>query len=572
TIAKLKKMTKDIKNDEYQDQLYYVMAEIALKENDRLAAIDYLKASLANSTSNRSQKAESYLQLADLYFGSQQFVNARNYYDSTLLALQKTDERYDGIRKKKDNLEDIAKNIIIIQEQDSLLTLANLSDKEKQALAYKIKKEEEEARLKKVTDDARNTTTSASSRGPRRGPSEPSTFFAYNDKGLKKGQKEFDRRWNKRPLEDNWRRSSRRGASDITDLDSSDEQISRELTEEDINKILKDIPSSPQQIKVSQLKIADALFALGRLYRERLEYNDKAAETLEELLERFPDTKHRMDAYYYLYLAYTDLGQKANAQKYYDKLIKDFPSSTYARVLQDPNFLEASKEEERKLVAYYDDTYKEFQKGDYKQVIERTARVGELFGPNNSMRAKFALLSAMCVGNIKGKDAYANALKDVAAKYPNTEEQKRAKEILRLLSTKAEDDGKVKSGSEAKFKAEDKAVHYFIIVLKKKSVKLSAAKNAVSDYNRKYHKLDRLRISNIYLGSDTATPILVIRRFKTKEKAMDYYDGIVKNRQAFLPVGAKYDIYPVTQFNYRQILKSKSLDGYDTFFEDNYGR
>ncbi|MEM9920452.1 MAG: tetratricopeptide repeat protein [Bacteroidota bacterium] len=571
TIAKLIKMTKDIKNDEYQDQLYYAMSQIALKENDKLAAIGYLKKSLLMSKSNRAQKAESYLQLADLYFESQQFVDARNYYDSTLLALTKTDERYGPISRKKDNLEDIAKNLVIIQVQDSLLNLSKMSDKDRKALAYKIKKDEEEAKLKRLTDNARNSSNANQGRrSPVRPSSSPSTFFAYNEKGAKKGSKDFERRWGQRVLEDNWRRSNRRNTSDLLDIAQDDEQISRELTEDDINKILKDIPSSDSQIKATEGKIADALFALGRLYRERLEYNEKTVESLEELLRRFPDTKHRMDAYYYLYLAHTDLGQAARAREYYDKLVSDFPGSTYARVLQDPNFMEASKEEERRLTAYYDDTYAVFRKGEYKQAIERTARVNELFGPNNALRAKFALLSAMSLGNVKGKDAYVAALRDVAAKFPNTDEQKRAKEILRLLSTNAADDGKVRQGAGGRFKIEEKAVHYFIVMLKNKSVKLSDAKNSVSDFNRKYHKLDRLRISNIYLGSDTSTPILVIRRFKGKSKAMAYYDGIKKNERDFLPVGAKYEIYPVTQYNYRQILKAKSMDGYDTFFQDNY--
>jgi len=64
--------------------------------------------------------------------------------------------------------------------------------------------------------------------------------------------------------------------------------------------------------------------------------------------------------------------------------------------------------------------------------------------------------------------------------------------------------------------------------------------------------------------------MVVIRRFKSQDKAMNYYEGIVKNSESFLPVGVEYEIYPITQNNYRTILKSKSLAGYKEFFDENY--
>ena len=50
---------------------------------------------------------------------------------------------------------------------------------------------------------------------------------------------------------------------------------------------------------------------------------------------------------------------------------------------------------------------------------------------------------------------------------------------------------------------------------------------------------------------------------------MTYYDGVQKNGQDFLP-GFDYTVYPVTQNNYRTILKEKSLSGYDEFFKLYY--
>ena len=51
---------------------------------------------------------------------------------------------------------------------------------------------------------------------------------------------------------------------------------------------------------------------------------------------------------------------------------------------------------------------------------------------------------------------------------------------------------------------------------------------------------------------------------------MKYYEGVEKNKSDFMPARARFELYPITQSNYRQILRAKKLDGYPPFFEDNY--
>ncbi|MEM9983393.1 MAG: tetratricopeptide repeat protein, partial [Bacteroidota bacterium] len=77
-IAKLNKLLNDRKNADYKDQIYYALAQIALASNDREEAITNLELSLRYNTNNRSQKAESYLNLGELYFEQENFVKAKN--------------------------------------------------------------------------------------------------------------------------------------------------------------------------------------------------------------------------------------------------------------------------------------------------------------------------------------------------------------------------------------------------------------------------------------------------------------------------------------------------------------
>jgi hypothetical protein len=264
------------------------------------------------------------------------------------------------------------------------------------------------------------------------------------------------------------------------------------------------------------------------------------------------------------------------AKYYLDKLVEKYPNSTYARALTDPNFLAAGKEREREMNKYYEQTYTLFTGGGYKDAFERCQEAPKKYGSQNALMPKFVLLSALCVGNLQGSDEYCKALAEVSARYPESAEATRAKEIARLLSCKGfevpKTEDKPKTEIDDDFTREDDKLHYFIVALKGDDIRLDDVKGAVSDYNREYHKLEQLRISNIFLGSSTDEPLVVIRKFDNREQAMRYFNE-VKGRKEFLGEGKKAykkEFYAVTQENYRRILKNKTLDGYKEFFEENY--
>ena len=51
---------------------------------------------------------------------------------------------------------------------------------------------------------------------------------------------------------------------------------------------------------------------------------------------------------------------------------------------------------------------------------------------------------------------------------------------------------------------------------------------------------------------------------------MEYYRSIEANKSAYLGESTEYEMFAVSQSNYRQILRSKSLNGYREFFNENY--
>lgn len=573
----LDRMLNDDKNLEYRDQIYYTLAEIALRDGQKKDAIAALRRSLAYNKTNTPQRAESYLKLADLYFEAEDFVSAKNYYDSTLTVLPVTDERFKRATDYAGNLKDIARLITTIEANDSIVRIFNMDDAERKEFGKKLKKQRDAAAEATAASAGKNNIKGILGAPPPIAGQRKSTFYFYNNAFLKKGKRDFSKAWGDRKLEDDWRRSNRITTS-FEDFASVDSTAAISPEDEELKDIFANIPNSEDELSVIHMATYEAMYQLGSLFRDRLENNNRCVITLEEMQSRYPDTaRYEKEAWYYCYLAHADLKHVDRAQYYLEKLQGKYPNSAYARALTDPNFLNATKERERELYRYYEETYALFQSGVYKDALERCQEAPKKYGSQNGLIPKFALLSALCVGNIDGVDAYCAALAEVISRYPESAEATRAKEIARVLGCKgfevAEKKVDTKNAIDDAFTLEDDKLHYFIVALKGDDVRLNDIKSAISDYNRENHRLDQLRVSNIFLGTDTNTPIIVIRKFDGKAQAMRYFNE-VRTQRDFLGETSKKtynkEFFAMTQENYRRILKNKTLDGYREFFEESY--
>jgi tetratricopeptide (TPR) repeat protein len=597
-IKTLVKMSKDVKNKEYNDQIFFTLAQIELKEKKRDEAIAYLKQSLSYPSRNQQQKAEAYLQLARMYYETENYVSSKNYYDSTSTTLLQADVRYPEAKRFAENLVDIARQTEIVTLQDSLLRIAAMTDKERRALANKIKRarDAEAEKLRNAALVSANAPSANSKFGntafeavsidgaAASGRPAPSTFFAYNPESIRKGKREFDRRWGSdRKNEDNWNRAAKRANNNSFDDPKAVEAVTYsagDATEKEALEILKDIPNTPETLLDANKKLEDALFTLGTLYHDKLKNDKKAVETLERLLTKYPKTTKEMQAFYYLYSAHTDLKNTTAAKRYYDLLQEKYPNSTYARILRDPT-AGRDKASEATVAIYYDQTFTLFKKGKAKDAFERIGKIEQMFGLNNPLKAKFALLNALCIGNLQGRDAYIMALKEVIGKFVDTPEERRAKEMLRTIEAAARavnvnnpnGGGSETINDETAYRIDDDAAHYVIVYLRssENNGQVEEAKTAVSDYNTQFYRTDDLKISNVTLAIEPMEEqMILIRRFENKITAKRYLDAVTKNRRSFMPDHLKYEIYAITADNYRILLAQHSLEFYRTFYEKYY--
>ena len=208
----LNKMLRDSKNTEYHDQIYYTLAEIEFYEGNTEKAIEYYQKSAKASTTNLPQKTKSYLTLGDLFYERRDYIPAQAYYDSAMVNMQPAYPGYVQISAKAKKLDGLIMQLNTIHFQDSVQRIARMTEAERNRLISGIiaelqmkeqkEKEAEAVRLQQYYSNMsrRNTITDPTARAQ---------WYFYNPSTVSQGIGEFQVRWGRRTLEDNWRRKNK---------------------------------------------------------------------------------------------------------------------------------------------------------------------------------------------------------------------------------------------------------------------------------------------------------------------------------------------------------------------------
>ena len=584
----LEKMLKDDKNKDYQGRIYFILASIALEDNDIPLAIQHLENSVLNVGADNFQAIESQYLLATLYLQQLQYVDAEGAFKAAAAIMNEKDPRYKYVKKMGDNLRDIAQNIEAITLQDSLLILSYKSEEELKEIAKHLKKAKQQADAEAAAKSKYAANVDKKSGPPPvgaainsnnpavrqvSGSAVENVFWAFDQRNLKKTKREFERVWGDIPLTDYWRVSSKAVQFTSTEEESIAGASSEiNVYESEIENFFKDVPKSDSARAIAHSTIRKSMLLLGQLYRDRIEDFNSSIRVLEELLEKYPDAPEKLEIYYQLYLSSLSAGDHARADKYKGLILELYPNSRFAKVLSDPNYAASQQSEQKRLASYYDETYGFFETGNHDIVLERVNGIGEKFGTNNLLMGRFEILKAMSLGATVGKEAYVDALKEVIARYPGTPEEKKARDMLLLLGDSQVSNVYGETGlSDAKFTREDNALHFVVVyVANQDQITIPDTKIALAKFHSKYFQLDNLKLATLVFDPSKNHSLVLVRSFTTKDKAMKYYETALRNPQDFLPANAVYEVFPITQKNYREVIKARTLDSYREFFIQNY--
>tara|TARA_B100000768_G_scaffold155917_1_gene153226 strand:- start:2691 stop:4910 length:2220 start_codon:yes stop_codon:yes gene_type:complete len=431
-LERYKKLIKNRDNRPYLDAIYYQVAVLE-QERDSLneAILNYNK-SLRAKNGGAKQKTYSYEQLAKIYFKDLDYVTSGAYYDSILqVANNKNTLRIKRFERRAKNLSSLVKYEKNLQKNDSILTLAALPKEQLeqyfQEYIDKIKKEDEELAQKKLNQ----ISFGSSFGGGLQSTKAKGKWYFYNTQSLGFGKSEFKRVWGSRPLEDNWRISDK---SIIVNASNEDKDLVTNIKNPryEISTYLETVPSSAKELDSLTFDRNTALFELGLIYKEQFKNPPKATRNLERLLVSNPDKELILPANYHLYQLYLLTGNTKAAQ-YKDFILNSYPDSPFSKIILNPE-IELSKEKEvDEDSEVYEIAYKLYKDDFFEDAICFIDMTIPTLIKGSILVSKFELLKAYAIGKYQNKDSYIAALEKVAVGYPQTEQGKKALEIMKRL-------------------------------------------------------------------------------------------------------------------------------------------
>lgn len=226
----------------------------------------------------------------------------------------------------------------VTRKNDSILTLVAMSDEERHTYF-----EEYIAKLKEQA--AKDSIAASATAGIRNneffnaapGISAPSTdeFYFYNTATVAQGKLNFERRWGKRELADNWRLSSKMNSSTTRSaITQSDTTSTTKDTRYDIDQYLATIPTAQGKIDTLARDRNFAYYQLGLIYKEKFKEYGLAADRLETLLDQKPEERLIIPAKYHLYQIFGEAGNLAKQQQYRDDILSNHADSRYAAFIK----------------------------------------------------------------------------------------------------------------------------------------------------------------------------------------------------------------------------------------------
>ena len=425
-------LLKDDKNFDYTDQIYYQVGELFSKEGNYVKAEENYKKSIQKSTGNESQKALSYLKVADLNFREfKNYVNAKIYYDSAVVILPKNFPDYDNIVKKAENLQYLTDRFIIIAKEDTAQMIAKLpeAEREERVKAYLSPKVGELVNVAPTKDQSINNPAfpGQSLNAPQTGAG--NTFYFNNNAAISNGFADFKKRWGNRPLEDNWRQSQRSSAQEtnqvlaggnvataIVPANGTDTQASGDQTSLE-KKFLDSLPVTPALLAKSDQKIIDAYFEIASFYQQELNDKAEANKIYLELLRRYPDNNHLAAIYYSLHLNFKGVDEN-RSNEYRQLVLTKFPESNFAKTILDPSYSAKKEQLENTVIKNYNTVFDAYVKKDYQSVIKQVNDNIDAF-PNNNLAPQYAYLRAIAVGRTSKVDALITEFTKITAFYPD---------------------------------------------------------------------------------------------------------------------------------------------------------
>jgi tetratricopeptide (TPR) repeat protein len=574
----LEKMLKDSKNKDFQDQIYFALGNVSMKEGNEKEAVEYLRKSASATSRNQNQKGRSYLTLAGHYYDKPDYMKAGRYYDSALFFLDQKYPDYQVYKTKSQNLNTLVSQLTIIQTEDSLQRVASMTEPERNvlisAIIAKIIKDEGEGKVSVYSDRYNLGQFYENERRFQGNIEQEGKWYFYNQAALTFGRTEFRRRWGDRKLEDNWRRTNKTrttiqqvsaGSSDTVKNGSDTSAVVIDYKKPEF--YLKNLPLTDSLLLISGDKIANAMLNAGKAYSERIRDTLKATETFELLINRFPDNELVPEAFYNLY----KINRKNNISKsetYRQRLLEKYPENEFAKILSDPAYYDKKMADMKMAEKLYQEAYNEYNSERFNEAINLCDDALKKY-TKDLLAPKFLLLRAYSVARISDERGFKEELSALIRAWPGTAESKKAEEIVSFLNQKipelkVEEDKQI---AAELYVADTTVNHSFVLIISDPEFNINMATFDVISYNidnytNKNFRTEGLLVDNKYI-------MITVSGFSDYSQTFDYLKAFKTEKIIRNSAAARMMTFVINSSNLKVLNSDKNPGRYLLFFNEN---
>jgi len=578
-MKSLRRMLRDSKNTDYLDQIYFALGELEMRRGNSDEALKLWSQAAASSTVNSRQKARSYLALGEHFYAQPDYMTAWNYYDSASYLIDRQFPGYDRISRRTTDLGEYAEFHSVVVTEDSLRRVASMTPAERNALIAGIMRTAEEEQRKAASGDGSDRYNMGqyyeNEQRYRGAITAEGGWYFYNQSALTFGRTEFRRRWGERRLEDNWRRANKARAafSNGTAADEGEQNgagdtaaVAPALTQE---YYLRDLPLTDSLMRLSVSKSATALLGEGKILASRLGDTLTAAESLEQASRTGNDERIKAEALYELYRLLRN-SDPARAERRRSELLATYPDTEYALILSDPDYVRRQQEQAAMAARKYEEAWEAFSAEQYAQARAISSENVRLY-PEHELAPKFMLLDAMATGAMEGEMAYKEKLDSLVAKYPATDEGRRAAEITDFLrrempAVKEAEDIRI---AEELYHSDRLQPHWVMIIAGNARANMNQMVFDVINYNLDTYP--DMNLSTEGTAVDRGYILITTGPFSDAAGAETWitaFDPATHIREAD---SAAVSVRQISRDNLEKFREDKDLDRYLIFFRKEYG-
>ena len=577
-LASLKDMLHDNKYSNYQDQVYYMLGKLSLQVDTRNSAISYFQKGLHLSKIAPAQKAILYAALANVYFDLGSFKNAKMAFDSLDKYKSNAAKHAEVVLalSRSKVIDEIVIPIRSIKQKDSLIHLANLSEKEQKAIIKKTIKQ-----LERIQADSANQNNTVSVSIPTIISKETSSWYFGNANQMQSGAADFKRKWGSRPNVDHWRRLASIGQNNTN---VSNEQEAKKNTSDSSMLTEKGIPNEAYLLsllpktKVEQEKLLSQIqkhyIDLANAYLDNLEDQNNATHTLDTMLKRFPRSLYKPEALYMYYRMALKQNNVRLAQRMVTQLKDSFSQSKWAMLVKPSAEQDWNVQNQKKLFQQYDIIYSQVNDRNFDSALVAINTIN-IDKYTDTMKQRIYLLKAISyvgINNYIAADSFFKSVKPFIKHQPLADWVMAIEQQINIhiKQDTVSKQTSLKNNVKYSFSNDTNVIFNVVIYTTLKEPLANALKASIKLWNTNTIKSNALKVEGINLAN--GIHIIYVSSFPNLLNCTQYISNLSNSILMKQIPASDYAMYPISNLNYSSITKPEQWISYFEFWKANFLR